>query len=205
LVRNGFVHKVLGILTVQLFFTGLVVAVFTTNESASTFISPRDGSQGHIWPTVLSLIVTFVCLIQLTCCSDVARSFPSNYIFLLIFTAAESVMLGTVCTRYPIMSSVYVFFFVSNKLQRWLLLVIEIDVAAFLPSEQKQTSHPWDNGYRGFQLDHLCDDHKARFHRWRIFSLRFLVAFHSVFILLEPWAAHKLSPFRVGFDRNPYL
>jgi len=102
MIRNGFVRKVFGILSAQLTATALVIAAFTTLEPVRNYVAPSDGSEGHVWPVVVSMIVSFGCLITLACCSDMARSYPHNYVFLSLFTLAESVMLGMVCTTYEV-------------------------------------------------------------------------------------------------------
>lgn len=89
-----------GILSAQLALTALVIAAFSSIESVKNYVSTEEGGQGHTWPLVVSMIASFGCLITLACCGDMARSYPHNYIFLGVFTLAESVMLGVVCSTF---------------------------------------------------------------------------------------------------------
>jgi len=43
-----------------------------------------------------------VCLIAMACCEGVRRKFPTNMIFLGVFTAAEGFMLGTLCAHFEV-------------------------------------------------------------------------------------------------------
>jgi FtsH-binding integral membrane protein len=100
IIRNGFVRKVFGILTAQLTVTAVVIAIFNSIDSVKKYVSLEEGGEGHTWPLVTSMFVSFGCIITLACCADMARSYPHNYIFLSLFTLAESVMLGVVCTTF---------------------------------------------------------------------------------------------------------
>uniref|UniRef100_V5HA29 Putative n-methyl-d-aspartate receptor glutamate-binding subunit n=1 Tax=Ixodes ricinus TaxID=34613 RepID=V5HA29_IXORI len=48
------------------------------------------------------MVITFVLMIVLACCESVRRSFPVNLILLMLFTACESVLLGTVSSFYRV-------------------------------------------------------------------------------------------------------
>ena len=46
--------------------------------------------------------VMLVCLLSMACCDSVRRKFPTNFIFLGVFTLCEGVMLGTISTFYDV-------------------------------------------------------------------------------------------------------
>jgi len=41
-----------------------------------------------------------VCLIGMACCEGVRRKFPTNILFLAVFTGAQGFMLGSMCARF---------------------------------------------------------------------------------------------------------
>lgn len=90
--RLGFVRKVYGILTVQLLLTVAVAAPIASFEQKLI----RD----HQWLLWTSLAVTLITICAMSCCQSLARSFPTNYILLFIFTAFEGVLVGFVCAEY---------------------------------------------------------------------------------------------------------
>lgn len=49
----------------------------------------------------IAIIVLFVTLIAMACCEGVRRSFPTNFIFLGLFTLAQTFMLGMMTSRVP--------------------------------------------------------------------------------------------------------
>jgi FtsH-binding integral membrane protein len=100
MIRNGFVRKVFGILSAQLTVTTLVIALFSSVHPIKNYVSLEEGGQGHTWPLILSSFVSLGCIISMACFSDIARSYPHSYIFLSVFTLAESVTLGVVCSMY---------------------------------------------------------------------------------------------------------
>lgn len=93
-VRLGFIRKVYGILVCQLTVTFSFITIFLYVEPVRKF------SHENLWPWVTAFVVTFVCLIALACCPDVRRKFPTNMIFLGIFTLCESFLLGSVASCY---------------------------------------------------------------------------------------------------------
>merc|ERR1719498_23241 len=46
------------------------------------------------------MVVTIGLICAMTCCGDVARKYPTNYIFLFVFTAFEGVLVGFVSAAY---------------------------------------------------------------------------------------------------------
>lgn len=91
-VRNAFVRKVYGILSAQLLLT---VAVATPFQFAK-----MTWLQSNQWILFVSLAVTLVTICAMACCQDVARRFPTNYIFLFVFTAFEGVTVGFLSALY---------------------------------------------------------------------------------------------------------
>jgi protein lifeguard len=51
----------------------------------------------QVW---IALGVLLVTMIAMACCESVRRNFPMNFIFLGLFTLAQSFVLGTVSARY---------------------------------------------------------------------------------------------------------
>lgn len=93
-VRRNFIRKVYGILMCQLLLTGAIISVFTFYEPLRLHVQQ---SRVIYW---VAFAIMIVCLIAMACCEGVRRSFPSNLIFLSVFTAAEGFMLGTLCARF---------------------------------------------------------------------------------------------------------
>jgi len=95
-VRRAFIRKVYSILMCQLVLTGAVIGTFMFVESVKTYV------QRNMWVYYTSMGVMLVCLISMACCDSVRRKFPTNFIFLGVFTFCEGVMLGTVATFYDV-------------------------------------------------------------------------------------------------------
>ena len=55
-----------------------------------------------MWVYYTSMGVMLVCLLSMACCDSVRRKFPTNFIFLGVFTLCEGVMLGTISTFYDV-------------------------------------------------------------------------------------------------------
>lgn len=56
--------------------------------------------RGTNWFTYTMMCATFVLVIVLTCCGDIRRKVPLNFIFLLLFTITEGFLLGSVVVYY---------------------------------------------------------------------------------------------------------
>jgi len=93
-VRRAFIRKVYGILSCQLLLTCAIISVFTFIPSARLY------AQQNRWMYWVGFAATLVCLIAMACCGSVRRKFPTNIIFLGIFTAAEGFMLGSICAYF---------------------------------------------------------------------------------------------------------
>mmetsp|Transcript_28962 Transcript_28962/g.65685 ORF Transcript_28962/g.65685 Transcript_28962/m.65685 type:complete len:242 (-) Transcript_28962:118-843(-) len=91
-VRQGFIRKVYSILTVQLLVTVAVAVPFQLVE--------RRWLQANQWIMWLSVAMTFVTICAMTCCQEVTRKYPQNYILLFVFTGFEGVMVGFLSAQY---------------------------------------------------------------------------------------------------------
>lgn len=93
-IRKGFIRKVYSILTVQLSVTLAIIALFVFHRPTNLWVK-----QHHelMW---ISLIVVFVTMIALACCESVRRKSPMNFIFLSLFTVAQSFLLGCTSIHY---------------------------------------------------------------------------------------------------------
>jgi len=95
-VRHGFVQKVYGILGVQLITTtvigGIVMTMFRTmlKTSPTVMIFLMFGS--------LAISISMMCVFM--CQPDLMRQSPTNYILLSLFTLAQGVAVGAICTQY---------------------------------------------------------------------------------------------------------
>ena len=93
-IRRAFIRKVYGILCVQLLVTMAIITPFMYHEPLREFV--RRSSTIY-W---ISMVITLVCIIAMACCEGVRRKFPTNIIFLGVFTAAEGFMLGSLAARF---------------------------------------------------------------------------------------------------------
>jgi len=104
--RLGFVRKVYGILSIQLLVTALFVAAACLESSPFFKLFHYTGS-GKSGPTQLanalvmvSGVVSFIVCIMITCCTGMARSVPTNYYLLTIFTVCEAYLVGYITSFY---------------------------------------------------------------------------------------------------------
>lgn len=99
--REGFIHKVYGILSYQLGIT-FIFCLFACTDGGSEFFVYHTGL------LIFMMILTFATIIPLACSQQIARTVPYNYIILTIFTVAEGYMVGFVCAFYDPASVVIV-------------------------------------------------------------------------------------------------
>ena len=92
--RQAFVVKVYTILLAQMIATVLFVSIAYNHPDFQTFVINNIGLFHVAWA------VTFVIMISLVCCKGTARSVPTNYILLGIFTLAESFMVACITSFY---------------------------------------------------------------------------------------------------------
>ncbi|XP_059167903.1 protein lifeguard 4-like [Physella acuta] len=99
-IRMGFMRKVFGILTAQLFVTTLMSAVFMLSEPVQEYV------QTNHWMLTVSIFGTFGVLLALMW---KRQETPTNYILLGIFTLMESYAIGVVVTFYKVPSVIEAF------------------------------------------------------------------------------------------------
>ncbi|XP_014218185.1 protein lifeguard 2 [Copidosoma floridanum] len=95
-IRQAFIRKVYAILLLQLLVTCSISALMTFHEDIKLFMHTSP----HQIIVIVCAIIAFVLVIVLTCCNSVCRKHPTNLIFLIIFTLAESVVVGFICSLY---------------------------------------------------------------------------------------------------------
>eukprot|EP01054_Gregarina_sp_Poly1_P000944 Gregarina_sp_Poly_1__943@NODE_1228_length_4718_cov_193_100624_g836_i0_p3_GENE_NODE_1228_length_4718_cov_193_100624_g836_i0NODE_1228_length_4718_cov_193_100624_g836_i0_p3_ORF_typecomplete_len270_score25_21Bax1I/PF01027_20/1_4e52BaxI_1/PF12811_7/0_37_NODE_1228_length_4718_cov_193_100624_g836_i075812 len=91
-IRHGFIRKVYGILTAQIFLTTLVGAVFTLSESWRIWIV-TSGS----WLVSVAMLGGLAIMCGLACVPGLTERHPMNMYLLGAFTLAESIGLGAAC------------------------------------------------------------------------------------------------------------
>lgn len=87
-IRHGFIRKVYMILMGQLIITFGAVALIAFNDDAKMFTLQNP------WLFWVAMCVMLVTMFSMICCENVRRQTPTNFIFLGIFTVAESFMLA---------------------------------------------------------------------------------------------------------------
>ncbi|CAH2237555.1 protein lifeguard 1 [Pararge aegeria] len=95
-IRRGFIRKVYAILMCQLLITMGFIALFLFHKPTSDFVRQNPYL---FW---IALVVLIVCLISMACCTEVRRTAPMNFIFLTLFTLAQSFLLGVVTSTYSV-------------------------------------------------------------------------------------------------------
>ncbi|KAH8417641.1 hypothetical protein KR222_003476 [Zaprionus bogoriensis] len=93
-IRRGFIRKVYLILMGQLVVTFGVVALFAFSQHAKTF------AQLNPWLFWLAVFLMIATMLSMICCENVRRQTPTNFIFLGVFTVAESFLLGVSASRF---------------------------------------------------------------------------------------------------------
>jgi len=92
-VRSGFIRKVYGILSCQLVLTAIIA--YPIQSMDQVWVQ----SHGQVCQACMILSCVLVLGVG-CCCSEMARKVPYNYIFLLVVTVCEAVMVGFVCAMY---------------------------------------------------------------------------------------------------------
>ncbi|XP_060620196.1 protein lifeguard 2 [Anolis sagrei] len=93
-VRRVFIRKVYSIISLQLFVTVAIVALFTFCDPVKGYV---QANPGWYWA---SYAVFFVTYLILACCSGPRRYFPWNLILLTIFTLSMAYMTGMLASYY---------------------------------------------------------------------------------------------------------
>ncbi|XP_053606662.1 protein lifeguard 1-like isoform X2 [Plodia interpunctella] len=95
-IRKAFVRKVYAILMCQLLITMSFIALFLFHAPTKNWVARNPALFWVAFATV------FVVLIVMACCGDVRRKSPMNFIFLGIFTVAQSFLLGVASSVYDV-------------------------------------------------------------------------------------------------------
>lgn len=93
-IRRGFIRKVYLTLMIQLLVTVGIICAFLYWEDLGSWT--WDNPWFHY--TMMALVM--VLIVALSCCSNLRRQVPLNFIALGLFTIAEGLMLGSVTVFY---------------------------------------------------------------------------------------------------------
>ncbi|XP_013172564.1 PREDICTED: protein lifeguard 1-like isoform X1 [Papilio xuthus] len=93
-IRKAFIRKVYSILMCQLLVTLGFITLFVFHKPTQMWV------QRNTFMFWIAFAVVFICLIVMSCCGNVRRQAPMNFIFLGIFTVAESFLLGVTSSMY---------------------------------------------------------------------------------------------------------
>jgi len=93
-VRAGFVRKVYFTLSMQLILTFLIAMPF------KAFLSPSWVHSHAYLSQVASVIAIAVMIGTMCCCKDATRTYPGNYVFLLVITVCISITVGFLTAIY---------------------------------------------------------------------------------------------------------
>lgn len=91
-VRLGFIRKVYGILSAQL--------LLTTAIAAPICMMGPIWAEANQWMLAVSMVIMFATMCSMMCCQRQLRTYPTNYIFLLVLTTAMSVLVGFSSAMY---------------------------------------------------------------------------------------------------------
>ncbi|XP_072250774.1 protein lifeguard 1 isoform X1 [Leuresthes tenuis] len=93
-IRKGFIRKVYLTLMIQLLLTvGIICAFIYWNTL-------RKWVLDNYWFSYSMMSVTVVLILGLSCCDNIRRQVPLNFIALGLFTIAEGLMLGSVAVYF---------------------------------------------------------------------------------------------------------
>ncbi|CAI2377530.1 unnamed protein product [Moneuplotes crassus] len=90
-IRQGFISKVYGIISIQILITGVFVFMAVLTELGPWLLR-------NAWLAGLCLVGALVTEIMIICCKY-GRKVPDNYICLFIFTFCESIVVATICAE----------------------------------------------------------------------------------------------------------
>ena len=104
-IRKGFIRKVYSLLSLQLLTTFTFSLCLNLIDGANKFVVSETG-QALMW---ISIIGSFGLLIMMVCNPNSARSSPSNYIILSLFTIFMSYLVGATTLQYSVKSVLVAF------------------------------------------------------------------------------------------------
>ncbi|CAL9705425.1 unnamed protein product [Knipowitschia caucasica] len=93
-IRRGFIKKVYFTLMLQLLVTVGIICAFLYWSAL------RDWTFETYWFSYVMMAVVLVLAVALSCCDNLRRQVPLNFIALGLFTVAEGLMLGSVAVYF---------------------------------------------------------------------------------------------------------
>ncbi|XP_070691394.1 protein lifeguard 1 [Pempheris klunzingeri] len=93
-IRRGFIRKVYLTLMIQLLVTVGFICAFLYWETLSVW------TWDNRWFSYTMMAVVMVLIVALSCCDNLRRQVPLNFIALGLFTIAEGLMLGSVAVYF---------------------------------------------------------------------------------------------------------
>eukprot|EP00927_Polykrikos_kofoidii_P086315 TRINITY_DN9631_c0_g1_i1.p1 TRINITY_DN9631_c0_g1~~TRINITY_DN9631_c0_g1_i1.p1 ORF type:complete len:270 (+),score=22.02 TRINITY_DN9631_c0_g1_i1:79-810(+) len=104
-VRAGFITKVYGILSTQLFLTAAVASPFVVCPPVRSWVVTAG------LPFILGVLIlnmALMCFMLCPCgCEKNLRKYPLNYVLLFSFTITEGVLVGVICAGYTLDSVLF--------------------------------------------------------------------------------------------------
>ncbi|XP_066253852.1 protein lifeguard 4-like [Euwallacea similis] len=91
IIRLAFLRKVYGLLTMQIFFTVIIAAIFMFTPPIKGFVQTND------WMMMLSFFASIILLIAL---HIKRKESPANFILLTAFTLVQAYTIGVIVTFY---------------------------------------------------------------------------------------------------------
>jgi FtsH-binding integral membrane protein len=126
MIRRGFIKKVYGILSVQLLMTfGISFVIYNAGKG---FIRQNP------WVAAGGVIAALSLLLVVFCAPSLARTYPMNYVFLVFFTAFESLAVAAISAEYDV-ESVLIAVALTGLIfitMTFLALIIDIDLTTWL-------------------------------------------------------------------------
>lgn len=93
-IRRGFIRKVYLTLMIQLLVTVGIICAFLYWDVL------RQMTLNNSWISYAAMATVIVLIVALSCCGNIRRRVPINFIALGLFTIAEGVMLGTIAVYF---------------------------------------------------------------------------------------------------------
>ncbi|XP_039283038.1 protein lifeguard 1-like [Nilaparvata lugens] len=93
-VRRDFVRNVYSVLSLQLLFTTAMIALFTFSDEV------QEWALDNLWVMWVGMGVFLFSYLALVCYESVRRSFPMNFIFLVLLTVGMSFIASYATLQY---------------------------------------------------------------------------------------------------------
>jgi len=110
-IRASFIRKVYGVLSFQLIITSLFISL-SLFPSVKLFIL-NNLNIFYVFH-IISIIASVITILLLVCSKNLAKTVPTNYILLTIFTISESFTLLMFCIQYTTESIVIAVFLTTG-------------------------------------------------------------------------------------------